>query len=143
MTPSADELADRLAIADGLARYAWAVDERDVAAVRDRFTPDAHLDYTASGGPAGPRDEVVDWMAHGLSLVGPTQHLVTTTVVDLAGDTATSRCHLLNPLLSPDDPASTVVLLGGTYVDQWRRTPDGWRITHRVHGVTWTRTLPA
>lgn len=134
---------DRLAIADGLTRYAYAIDDRDFAAVRALFAPDAHLDYTASGGPAGPRDEVVDWIEQGLGLVGPTQHVVTNVLVDLDGADATSRCYLVNPLLTPENPAETVVLIGGGYRDTWRRTRDGWRITDRVHEVLWTRTLPA
>lgn len=133
---------DRAAIAEQLTRYAYAIDDRDVDEVRARFTPDAHLDYTASGGPAGPRDEVVDWIMQGLSLVGPTQHVVTNVLADLDGDTATSRCYLVNPLLSPETPPSTVVLIGGEYRDRWRRTDHGWRIVDRAHLVTWTRALP-
>ena len=136
-------LADRGAITEGLYRYAYGIDDRDFDAVRAVFDPDAHLDYTASGGPAGPRDQVVDWIEHGLSLVGPTQHVVTNPLVELDGDAATSRCHLVNPLLSPEEPASTVVLIGGEYRDRWARTDGGWRIVDRVHLVTWTRPLPA
>lgn len=135
--------ADRDAIADGLVRYAYGIDDREVETVRALFTPDAHLDYTASGGPAGPRDEVVDWIFQGLSLVGPTQHVVTNLLADVDGDTATSRCYLVNPLLSPEDPPSTVVLIGGEYRDRWRRTDGGWRIEDRLHVVTWTRALPS
>ena len=138
-----DSVVDRNAIVTGLRRYAYAVDDRDFDAVRSLFTRDALLDYTASGGPAGPRDEVVDWLADGLAQVGPTQHLVTNELVDLDGSDATSRCYLLNPLLSPDDPAANVLLLGGEYRDTWHRGHRGWRIVERVHVVTWSRSLPA
>lgn len=141
MTTHHDDIRDRLAVVDGLRRYAYAIDDRDYDAVRAVFTPDAHLDYTASGGPAGPRDEVVAWIEQGLALVGPTQHVLANEVVELDGDTATSRCYLLNPLLSPDEPASHVVLIGGGYRDRWHRGTDGWRIVDRVHEVTWTRDL--
>ena len=137
-----DGVADRLAIIDGLRRYAYAIDDRDFAAVRQVFTPDAVLDYTSTGGPRGPRDEVVDWIAAGLALLGPSQHFVTNELITLAGQQATSRCYLLNPLLSPEAPAENVLLLGGEYRDRWRRTPAGWRITAREHVVTWTRPLP-
>lgn len=143
MRPGGDGVVDRLAITEVLHRYAYAIDDRDYAAVRAVFTPDAHLDYTASGGPAAARDEVVDWIEQGLALVGPTQHVVTNPLVDLHGDRATSRCYLVNPLLSPDQPPATVVLVGGEYRDRWARTREGWRIVERTHLVTWTRTLPA
>ena len=134
---------DRADITEQLVRYAYAIDDRDFDEVRARFTADAHLDYGASGGPAGPRDEVVAWIEQGLSLVGPTQHVVTNALVDLDEDTATSRCYLVNPLLSTETPPSTVVLIGGEYRDRWRRTDDGWRIVDRLHVVTWTRALHA
>lgn len=138
-----DSVVDRIAIVNGLRHYAYAIDDRDFDAVRELFARDAHLDYTASGGPAGPRDEVVDWIATGLAQVGPSQHLVTNEVVDLDGSEATSRCYLLNPLLSPEDPPSNVLLLGGEYRDTWHRGPRGWRIIERRHLVTWSRSLPA
>ena len=75
--------------------------------------------------------------------MGPTQHVITNVLVDLDADTATSRCYLVNPLLSPETPASTVVLIGGGYRDRWQRTDAGWRIVDREHLVTWTRALPS
>lgn len=132
------DLRDRVDIVAQLRRYAYAIDDRDFQAVRRVFTDDAHLDYSASGGPAGPRDEVVDWIAAGLAVLGPTQHLVTNELVTVHGDTATSRCYLLNPLTLGD----TVALLGGEYRDRWRRDADAWRIVDRLHVVTWTRPLP-
>lgn len=136
-----DAVADHVAIVECLHRYAYGIDDRDLDAVRAVFTPDAHLDYTASGGPAGARDEVVDWIGQGIDLLGPTQHVVTNELVELDGDAATSRCYLVNPLVTAgDDP--TVVLLGGEYRDRWRRTVDGWRSVHRRHLVTWIRSLP-
>jgi hypothetical protein len=29
--------------------------------------------------------------------------------------------------------------MGGTYLDQLRRTDDGWRISERVQGLTWVQ----
>lgn len=141
MTTDHDDIRDRLAVVDGLRRYAYAIDDRDFNAVRALFTPDAHLDYTASGGPAGPRDEVVAWIEQGLGLVGPTQHVLANEQVEIDGPDATSRCYLFNPLLSADEPPSHVALIGGEYRDRWRRGPDGWHIVDRVHHVTWTRAL--
>lgn len=138
-----DALSAQMQIVTGLRRYAYAIDDRDFDTVRSLFTADATLDYRASSGPIGPVDTVVDWIEQGLGMVGPTQHLLSNEVVDVGGSQATSRCYMLNPLLSPEDPPSNVLLLGGEYRDQWRRTPDGWRIANRVHVVTWTRSMPS
>ena len=138
-----DRVIDRMSIITNLRRYAYAIDDRDFATVRSLFTRDAHLDYTSSGGPAGPRDEVVDWIEQGLGMVGPTQHLVSNEIVALDGSGAQSRCYLFNPLLSADEPPTNVLLLGGEYNDRWRRGPEGWRIVERTHTVLWTRNLPS
>lgn len=132
---------DRLEIADALARYAYGIDDRDFDVVRGLFTSDAHLDYTASGGPAADRDKVIAWIESGMGVVGPSQHLVTNVVVDIDGDEATSRCLLFNPMIMPlKDPL--LLYLGGGYRDRWQRTDDGWRIVHRVQEIVWTSNGP-
>ncbi len=138
-----DALADQMQIVTGLRRYAYAIDDRDFDTVRSLFTEDATLDYRASSGPIGTVEMVVDWIEQGLGMVGPTQHLLSNEVVDVSGNQAASRCYMLNPLLSTEDPPSHVLLLGGEYRDQWRRTRDGWRIANRIHVVTWTRSMPS
>lgn len=141
MTNTMQALLDRLEVAEALARYAYGIDDRDFDAVRALFTPDAHLDYTASGGPAGDRDEVIAWIESGMGVVGPSQHLVSNVVVDLDGDEATSRCLLFNPMIMPlKDPL--LLYLGGGYQDRWRRTDDGWRIVERVQEIVWSSNGP-
>lgn len=141
MTDTTQTLLDRLEIAEALARYAYGIDDRDFEVVRALFTTDAHLDYTASGGPAADRDKVIAWIESGMGVVGPSQHLVTNVVVDLDGDEATSRCLLFNPMIMPlKDPL--LLYLGGGYRDDWRRTDDGWRIVHRVQEIVWSSNGP-
>jgi ketosteroid isomerase-like protein len=132
-------LRDREAIVELLRRYAEAIDARDRERVRDLFTPDAVLDYTSTDGPLGQRDEVVDWLLDALAGVTLTQHLLSNHAIEVAGDDATCRTLMLNPLVlaGSDDGEATVLLFGGSYDDQLTRTGAGWRIRHRVHTVTW------
>ena len=134
-------LLDRAAIDDVLDEYAAAIDARDFARVSALFTADAHLDYRSSGGPAGPRDEVVDWLRSSLPLVAFTQHLLTNRRVRIDGDTASVRVELFNPLLFDSEGETSVMLLGGRYDDRLTRTDDGWRIVERIHTTTWTSGL--
>lgn len=136
MTPS--ELADRAAIGDVLDDYAAAVDGRQWDLLHSLFTPDAVLDYTASGGPRGSRDAVLDWISASLPAVTLTQHLLTNRRIRVAGDEATARTELLNPLLFAADGGTQMLLLGGRYDDRLRRTDQGWKLTERVHTTTWT-----
>ena len=51
-------VADRIEIMDLMTRYGMSIDRCDGELFNTVFTPDAHIDYTDSGGVAGPRDEV-------------------------------------------------------------------------------------
>jgi SnoaL-like domain len=53
-----DEIADRLAIEQVIARYVHALDARDYDTLDDVFLPDARFDLTEAGGIAGPWVEV-------------------------------------------------------------------------------------
>lgn len=134
----ASELADRAAIGDILDDYAYGIDTRDFTLVASLFTPDAHLDYTSSGGPAGDRDDVLEWVRSSLPAVSLTQHLLTNRRIRVGGDTARVRTELLNPLLFDGEGGTQLLLLGGRYDDRLIRTDEGWRILHRVHTTTWT-----
>jgi hypothetical protein len=59
-------------------------------------------------------------------------HTTTDHVVDVDGDTAVQTCRLILSNRSPSmEPGSAKWLTTGRYRDDLRRTPDGWRFTHR------------
>ena len=132
------DLEDRAAISDVLDDYAHGIDTRDFDLVASLFTPDAHLDYTSSGGPAASRDEVLEWLRTSLPAVAMTQHLLTNRRIRVDGDTATVRTELLNPLLFDGEAGTELLLMGGRYDDQFVRVAGRWLIAHRVHVTTWT-----
>jgi hypothetical protein len=133
-----ETLLQRNAISDLLDSYAEAVDGRDWASLRELFTADALLDYTSSGGPRGPREEVLAWVEQTLPTVRLTQHLITNKRITIDGYRATARSQMLNPLLLDGGEGPQLILLGGHYDDRLQRSPDGWRIAQRVHTVAWT-----
>ena len=55
-------ISDRIEIDDLITRYTRSVDTLDWERFNTVFTPDATIDYTASGGKKGTRDEVRDWL---------------------------------------------------------------------------------
>ncbi len=142
--PAPATVADHLAIQDVLYAYADGIDGRDWSLVSTVFTDDAHLDYRGSGGPAGTRPEVVDWIRTSLSPMGASQHVITNVRIRVDGDEAHAVSQLTNPLLLSDDAADVpALLLGGRYVDRLRRTEQGWRIAHRVQAIDWQTTITA
>jgi 3-phenylpropionate/cinnamic acid dioxygenase small subunit len=137
--PDLQALADRLDIEDVLTRYAWALDSKQFEELDRVFTPDAHVDYTSSGGEAGAYPDVKAWLAKVLPHFPAYQHLVTNKQITIDGDHATSRSEFYNPMvMAQRDGTTSIFFVGGEYHDQLVRTPDGWRITDRLEKSIWT-----
>lgn len=139
---SQQELSDRLEIQDLITGYSYAIDFRRFADLDDLFTPDATLDFTASGGIRGPLPEVKQWLATVLPHFAGHQHLVATSQVTITGDTAAARTICHNPMWFAD-PAKPPLFVGLWYLDELARTAAGWRITSRVQRAGYRHGLPS
>lgn len=130
---SVQELSDRLAISDQITAYSYAIDLHHFDELAAIFTPDAILDFTASGGERGTVAELTPWLEKSLGLFDGHQHLMGNTRVQFDGsDAATSQTMCLNPMPLKVDGQQRLVFVGIWYHDTWARLPDGWRITARV-----------
>lgn len=136
---SQQELSDRLEIQDLLTAYSYAVDLHRFDELDDVFTPDAEIDYTATGGIRGSLDEAKAFLAGALTNFAGHQHLVATSSVRIDGDTATGRTLCHNPMWLAD---GGVLQVGFWYLDDFVRTPEGWRIRRRVQQAGYLHGLP-
>jgi hypothetical protein len=135
------QLSDRLEIQDLITAYSYAVDFHRFDEFDAIFTPDATLDFTATGGRAGPLPEIKAWLGSVLTQFGGHQHLVATSLVALDGDTASAKSICHNPMWFTD-PATPPLFVGLWYLDDFVRTPDGWRISRRVQRKGYLHGLP-
>lgn len=130
---STQELSDRLEIQDQITAYAYAVDFHRWDDLDGIFTPDAELDFSASGGDKGNLAHIKDFFQKALTQFAGHQHLMGNTAVQFDGDFATSQTLCHNPMyLVGKDGEQKVIFVGIWYHDDWRRTDDGWRIYRRV-----------
>lgn len=135
---SLQEISDRLEIQDLCWRYAEVVDTKNFDAFRDVFTPDAFIDYTCFGGIAGDLESVIAWLHQVFEPhIHPNhQHLTANLQIRLNGDEASGRIMCFNP--QEAGPAMTgredtqIYFCGLWYLDEYRRTEAGWRISRRV-----------
>jgi len=132
-------LADRREIDDLLVRYATVLDTRRWDELETVFIPGAVLDYRSAGGIRGSLAEVGEWLATVLSFFMWTQHLVVNRAVRLeaGADNATSHSSFYNPNGAEVDGKPWLFVVGGAYHDRLVRTPEGWRIAHRVEETLW------
>jgi 3-phenylpropionate/cinnamic acid dioxygenase small subunit len=132
MAMTLKEISDRIEIDDLLIRYTVAIDEKDWNLLDTVYTPDALIDYTTSGGIKGEYPEVRAWLAKALAPFTMTQHLISNSVIELDGDTATGRTMVFNPMGTDDGRGGlNMFYVGAWYEDKLVRTADGWRIAER------------
>lgn len=131
MTLSLQEISDRLEIQDLLVDYSYAIDNRDWDALDAIFTPDASIDYTATGGIRGSLAEIKAFLPEGLAWFSSYQHLVATAKITITGDEATGRSICHNPMVFGEGKTSHTLFVGLWYIDRYVRTPEGWRIAER------------
>ena len=133
-------LSDRVEIDDLLTSYTMAVDGADWDALDRVFTPDAYIDYSATGGTVGTFREVKAWLAETLPMFSGMQHFITQKRVEIRGDDADVRAYFLNPMAMERPDGSTWHLdIGGVYVHTLVRTAEGWRSRRLVEELSWDR----
>ena len=142
---SQQEISDRFEIQDLIYHYADLVDNKQFEGLRDVFTEDAHIDYSAMGGSVGNLEETLAFLQASVTaeLFPNTQHLNANVQVTLDGDTATGRVMCFNPMqMTLPGQDSQTFFLGLWYLDEYRRTAGGWRICRREEVKSWVFNTP-
>ena len=143
MTMTLQEISDRMEIQDLLVKYSYAIDSRDFEALDDVFTPDAWIDYTVMGGPAGNLVDTKKFLTDTMGMFRSFQHMVSTSQITIDGDTARVKTICHNPMVMPlGDEKVQVFYCGLWYVDEMVRTAEGWRITKRVEEKSYVHNMP-
>ena len=131
-------LLDRLEIEDKVKLYAELIDRKRFDELEQVFTPDAYIDYTASGGIAGPLGEIREYLRRSM---GPlrSQHLMSNVQCSISDDglSAAPTVMLFNPLILDTKKGRQTFFMGLWYHDEWVKTGDGWRMSRRVQEPAW------
>lgn len=131
--PLLRQIADRMEIAELMARYADMVDRRDWPKMDRIFALEATIDFRASGGRLGPFREMLAWLDRALDSWPINLHMVTNVIIELDGDRASTRCYFHVPTgREGQEGAQYTVTHSGRFLDRLIRTADGWRIIERV-----------
>ena len=137
--PEEISLADRVAIADLLARYSHTYDGRDTDAFAALFTEDAEI--TVQAEPIVGRSAIRDWAAdlHAKRPSGiQVRHFQTNTLlVPIDRDRVRARTMLILTWHDSAKPYGTGVRLmaTGIYQDELHRTAEGWRFFRRAADI--------
>lgn len=119
-------------------RYLRAVDTKDWAALAATLTDDVRADYgTKLGGrdlSFSDRDSVIGYLREAMGGSIVTEHRVDHPIIDVDGDTASGSWYLQDRVMVPD--FDTMIIGAAFYVDEYRLTEDGWRISRTGYDRT-------
>ena len=134
-------LIDRAEISDVVHRYATGLDTHDWPLLRSIFTDEIDVDMSSIGMRPG-RMKADDWVESARVLFAgfdATQHLSANHVHDIRGDEATCTSYMRAEHFVLNNEGENYYTMGGYYVDELVRTPDGWKIRAVTLNVTWNR----
>ena len=129
--------ADRLAIAELIARYAWASDERDAAALGNCFEEDGTLEVQDAGGKPPTtvqgRAKIVSWVrarhAAEFARGDIRRHISSALAIDAESDDRAVARSYVHVLVS--DGNGLRVAAFGTCIDEVARHGGEWLLARR------------
>jgi 3-phenylpropionate/cinnamic acid dioxygenase small subunit len=131
---------DRQALQDVMLSYAAAVDDRDMARYRACFADDAEIvgfgETTVTGA-----DNWTASVASQLEAFSATQHLMSPQLATVSGDQASARTDV-QALHVLKDTDGAVFTLWATYLTDFVRTGEGWKIARHELVVRGTQQTP-
>lgn len=133
---------DRFAINDCLARYCFALDDRDFGKLEQVFAPDIVWQYGTFGSGTDSAS-LVDMITASLSTIAKTQHLLGTSVAEATPEGAYARTYVSAQHVQHAAEAGHLFMVAGWYHDHLVRVDDGWRIARRTYENVWLEGNPA
>ena len=134
-----NEALDRALITDLLARYSWALADRDWSAWVGCFTADAQVDYSTAGGPVGTPTDAANTFSGMMSMFDVSLSSGGNVAITFVGDDkATVRSIYTMTMRIPGDQP-TYMQASGWYNDTIVRTSEGWRIQNRFEQLAYVK----
>lgn len=137
-------LMDRKEIDDKCILYATLVDSKQFDRLNEVFTPDAYIDYRASGGAEGDLPSTIAYLKQATARFR-SMHMMSNIVCEISpdGKTAKTKVMLHNPMtFTKEDGTDHTFFCGLWYLDDWVKTPQGWRMNRRVQELSYTHNSP-
>lgn len=133
------ELVDKQALYELVVRYCRAIDRRDFALLRSLYCDDAVDDHGAMF--CGAADDYVRWVETALQSMAVTVHSLSNALFAVDGDRAEGEVHATSyhRTVGPD---AWEFVIGGRYLDHYRRQGGVWRFHRRAIVTDWATARP-
>lgn len=128
-------------IREVLARYARGVDRADAALLRSCYHPDAIEEH--GGTYAGNAFDYVQGAVPRIMNLGPMQHLLGSSHIDLQGNKAYVETYVWTMLRVATATGELDTFTGGRLIDRFELRDGAWKIAHRRTVFDWNRDTPS
>jgi hypothetical protein len=139
MEPAVQELLDKQAIADVIARYSRTLDWLDDAGQAACYWPDAHIDYGFFTGTAADFVPVV------MAVERQSQrrwHMLSGLQIAIqSATTASAESYGLATGVRATEGVWNGNIYGGRYLDEFEQRDGEWRIARRQYVMDWSMPL--
>jgi hypothetical protein len=134
---SLQQLNDEHDIQRVYCHYCDIIDDKAFDRLTEVFTRDATQDYSSIGiGVIQGTEPLIAGAHYNMgkdSNCGQTHHNVVNFRIDVSGDSARAKVHYYAVHLGVGKYPGAVYSMWGEYDDQLVRTPEGWRVKHRMY----------
>lgn len=131
---------DRLAVHDVMHRYALAIDTKNWTLLETVFKDQVTTDFRSFGGKEvfeGPAAGWIDIIRSTIQGMDATQHMMGNHLYEIHGDCARGTTYICALHVCKNDRGSDTYTVGGHYIVEMVRGPEGWRIAKYTLQVTW------
>ena len=136
-----DQIADRMEIAEVIAKYSYAADFSDPEAFAALFVEDGVFEFYILDAKEPFERRVSRAVIRAkqesrkeskrISGIKTGHHQSGLIFIELTADTARTQTMLVHSVQGADETAPRITS-SGVYYDNWRKTSDGWRFAQRV-----------
>ncbi len=145
MTVDVQDLADKLAIQETLARYCRGIDRCDLETLKSAFWPDAVSVYGDT--PLNAQAWAEGVLAR-LAEMLRTQHAISNIIIDLKGEPGAHRLALSETYCRAYHEVEAhgvreEMMVGGRYLDRFEKRGGEWRIIHRTYVMDFNQNGPS
>jgi hypothetical protein len=139
--PTVEELQDKLAIMDVLAKHSRGIDRLDEVCLKSAYWPDAEVAYGTFNGKA---HDFAEGVVPALRAYHKTQHTVSNIAISLRGSDARVETYVTAyHYMKPESGADSEMTFLGRYFDRMEKRDDTWKIAHRRVVMDWNQNDPA
>jgi ketosteroid isomerase-like protein len=136
-----EKVLARDAIREVLSNYVRGIDRADGPLLKTCYHADAIEEH--GGNYTGNAHAYVDAAVPRVQTMGPMQHLLGSTYIDLQGDLAYVETYVWTFARFKKDGADFDTFTGGRLIDRFERRGGQWKIAHRRTVFDWNRDTPS